>query len=88
MILPFLNIEIILFGDDTNPEKSVMARVLPDEISCYHPSYRENATIVYVGNGSIYVPKTVPEFEKILNTYWDKVRRMAKAPIVKTLGQA
>ncbi len=83
MIFPFLNIDIVLFGNDDLPEKTISSKLMPSEISCYHPSYHGEATIVYVGNSSLYIPKTVEEFEKILTSYWEIVRKATQNNIVK-----
>lgn len=77
-MLPFLQIQIDLPGDNENPDKEVIARIQPDSVETFYPGFHYG-TIIVMRSGQIYITKMETEkFGAALGNYWAQLNKRAE----------
>lgn len=77
MINPYLKIPIVLPGnqEDQEGEKTVEARLQPEEIAIYYPGYHFG-TLIYLRSGAMIMTRLKPEEVDFgIDTYWKNVKK-------------
>lgn len=62
-MLPFLEIPILLPGNEGEPEKEVIARIQPEQVQCYYPGYHFGTFIYLIGGTVLLTNRTEKELD-------------------------
>lgn len=67
-MLPFLEIEIAIVNSDKE-EKTITARIQPNEIEYYYPGFYQGTVVVMKSGQSYLTLESVGTFDKMLTEY-------------------
>lgn len=80
---PYLTVPIALPGDENkkNPDKTVDAKILPNNVITYHEGYAWG-TFIYLTTGQAFcLTCTVKEYEEMVRKYWLEISKAASRKI-------
>ncbi len=88
MMMPFQKFPILLPGNPENnePDKQVMARILPGEIESYNDGYHFGCLIKFKSGEIIMTELSADQVEIMIGQYWQKfneqLKKMQSSPAI------
>ena len=85
MMNPYLNIPIILPGNEGDEPKKTTARVQPDQIQCYYAGYNFGSLIWMIGGVCMMTELKPEEIDYGIDQYWKQVAEKEKSLHIQLL---